>query len=166
MKHIAFVLKERAMGGDLAAIKLLFHYVLGKPTESVDPDRLDLDEWQKLQETARPAEEMTTVMGRLPLNTLIDVTKIAWPCQAANSFANPLREWLRDMDERDAQRDKRRRKRAKGSKRAKPSRSPNGDFGVPDPNEWLERLLSGSSGIHTLEDGGVPKRGRPSINCG
>ena len=24
MKHIAFVLKERAMGGDLAAIKLLF----------------------------------------------------------------------------------------------------------------------------------------------
>ena len=68
MKHIAFVLKERAMGGDLAAIKLLFQYVLGKPNETVDPDRLDLDEWQKLQETARPAKEMTEVMGRLPVN--------------------------------------------------------------------------------------------------
>ena len=166
MKHIAFVLKERAMGGDLAAIKLLFHYILGKPNQGIDPDRLDLDEWQKLQETARPAEEMTTVMGRLPLNTLMEVTKIAWPCQAAKSFANPLREWIRDMDQRDAQRDKRRRKKAKRSKRAKPSRSPNGDFGVPDPNEWLERFLAGSSGIHTVQDGGVPKRGRPSPNGG
>ena len=130
MKHIAFVLKEKAMGGDLAAIKLLFQYLLGKPTEGIDPDRLDVDEWQKLQETARPAEEMTTVMGRLPLNTLMDMTKIVWPCQAAKTFANPLREWLRDMDKRDAQREKRRRRKGKRSKGGrKPSPSGNGGNG-------------------------------------
>src|SRR5262245_48271557 len=43
MKHIAFVLKMKAESGDIAAIKLLFQYILGKPTESVDPDRLDID---------------------------------------------------------------------------------------------------------------------------
>src|SRR6516225_9162891 len=120
MKHIAFVLKERATGGDLAAIKLLFHYILGKPNETVDPDRLDLDKWQKLQETARPAKEVTEVMGRLPVNTLMDLTKIAWPCRVANEFAVPTRDALLDMNKRE----KRRRKKEKRSKRAKPSPSP------------------------------------------
>jgi hypothetical protein len=166
MKHIAFVLKERAMGGDLAAIKLLFHYVLGKPNEAVDPDRLDVDEWQKLQETARPAEEMTTVMDRLPLNTLMEMTKITWPCQAAKTFANPLRERLRDMDKQDAQREKRRRKKAKRSRRDKPSPSGYGGLDVPDPNEWLERLLAGSPVFDMGQGGGVPKRGGPSPNGG
>jgi hypothetical protein len=161
MKHIAFVLKERAMGGDLAAIKLLFQYVLGKPNESVDPDRLDVDEWQKLQETARPAEEMTTVMGRLPLNTLMDMTKIVWPCQAAKTFANPLRESMREMDKREARRERRRRKKGKRSKRAKPSRSPNGDIGVPEPNGWLERLLAGSLASQVGQDGGRLTRDGP-----
>src|SRR5207244_7364076 len=49
MKHVAFILKEKAMAGDLVAIKLLFQYVLGKPTEGVDPDRLDIEE-AKLQD--------------------------------------------------------------------------------------------------------------------
>src|SRR5262249_34704969 len=49
MKHVAFILKEKAMAGDLAAIKLLFQYVLGKPTETVNPDRLDIEE-AKLQD--------------------------------------------------------------------------------------------------------------------
>src|SRR5438067_9009485 len=44
MKHIAFVLKMKAEGGDLQAIKLLYQYVLGKPTDTVDPDRVDVDE--------------------------------------------------------------------------------------------------------------------------
>src|SRR5262245_46455806 len=66
LKHIVFVLKMKAERGDIAAIKLLFQYVLGKPTEAVDPDRLDVDEWQKLQEQARPHEEMAAIMGGMP----------------------------------------------------------------------------------------------------
>jgi hypothetical protein len=34
MKHVAFVLREKAMGGDVAAIKLLFRYLLGKPKQT------------------------------------------------------------------------------------------------------------------------------------
>jgi hypothetical protein len=125
MKHIAFVLKEKAMGGDIDAIKLLFQYVIGKPNEAVDPDRLDLDEWQKLQETARPAEEVTTVMNRLPVNVLMDMTKIAWPCRVANEFAIPTRDALLAMDKGD----KRRRKKTKRANRTAPSPSPNGENG-------------------------------------
>jgi hypothetical protein len=166
MKHIAFVLKERAMAGELAAIKLLFQYILGKPNEAVDPDRLDLDEWQKLQETARPAKEVTDVMGRLPVNALMDLTKIAWPCQVDKTYTLPMREALREMDRHAAQRERRRRKQGMRSKRAGPSRSPNADIGVPEPNERLERLLAGSSAIDTGQDRGLPKRGRPSTNGG
>jgi hypothetical protein len=104
-----------------------------------------MDEWQKLQETARPAEEMTTVMSRLPVNTLMDMTKIAWPCRVAKEFAIPTRDMLLDMNERDAKRAKRRYKNAKRSNRVKPSPSPNRGNGVPESSEWLERLLAGSS---------------------
>src|SRR5262245_20258454 len=63
MKHVAFILKEKAMGGDLVAIKLLFQYVLGKPAETIDPDRLDIEEakiqdeqYQAVQDPAMMAE--------------------------------------------------------------------------------------------------------------
>jgi hypothetical protein len=39
-------LVSRARGGDLAAIKLLLSYTLGRPAESVNPDTLDLEEFR------------------------------------------------------------------------------------------------------------------------
>src|SRR5262245_43080787 len=44
VRRIARRLVRRARAGELAAIKLLFTYILGKPTEAADPDRLDLNE--------------------------------------------------------------------------------------------------------------------------
>src|SRR5207247_2048690 len=37
------VIKARL--GDLTAAKIALSYVIGKPTPAVDPDRVDLDEW-------------------------------------------------------------------------------------------------------------------------
>ncbi len=104
MKHIAFVLKQKAMGGDLAAIKLLFQYVLGKPQPTPDPDRLDADEWQKVQEQARPVEEMSQVMNSVPANVATTMTRIAWPCAVAENMIKPMQEELRQMERRDARR--------------------------------------------------------------
>jgi hypothetical protein len=39
-------LVARARGGDLAAIKLLLSYALGRPAEAVNPDTLDLEEFR------------------------------------------------------------------------------------------------------------------------
>src|SRR5262245_43627356 len=64
MKHVAFILKEKAMGGDLVAIKLLFQYVLGKPAETVDPDRLDIEE-AKIQDEHYEAVEEPAMMAEI-----------------------------------------------------------------------------------------------------
>jgi len=53
-------LKTKALDGDLAAIKILFGYVLGKPTPMPDPDAVENKE-QKEQ------ERLETLLGRIIL---------------------------------------------------------------------------------------------------
>src|SRR5438477_11748662 len=78
-------------------------FVLGKPTETVDPDRVDIDEWEKLQEQARPAQEMSAVMDGVPAHLACTMAKIAWPCRTAKQFSAPLLTGFREMDARDAE---------------------------------------------------------------
>jgi hypothetical protein len=42
---------ERACQGDVAAAKVVLAYGLGKPAPAVNPDRLDVEEWQHFKET-------------------------------------------------------------------------------------------------------------------
>jgi hypothetical protein len=46
---IAQQLLRLARGGNLAAIKLLFSYVIGRPTDWVDPDTLDRQEYEQYE---------------------------------------------------------------------------------------------------------------------
>ncbi len=62
LKQIANVLLAKAREGDLAAAKLLFTYVLGKPAEQPDPDRLDLDEWDLLREQVEKPQDATELL--------------------------------------------------------------------------------------------------------
>src|SRR5438128_11523499 len=103
LKHLVFVIKMRAEGGDMAAAKLLLQYVIGKPTETVDPDRVDVDEWEKLQEQARPAQEMSAIMDGVPAHLACTMAKIAWPCRTAKQFSGPMLAGIRGMDARDAE---------------------------------------------------------------
>src|SRR4051812_45594465 len=36
---------EMAMQGDLAAVKIILQYAVGKPKPMAEPDRVDVDEW-------------------------------------------------------------------------------------------------------------------------
>ncbi len=66
MQIIAQKLVEQAKAGDLAAMKLLFGYVIGKPIPCTDPDRLDVEEWQ-LRHAAPEQEELNKmVKNNLP----------------------------------------------------------------------------------------------------
>jgi hypothetical protein len=49
--RVAKKLYELALAGDVAAGKVLLAYVVGKPAEAVNPDRLDLDEFRLLRES-------------------------------------------------------------------------------------------------------------------
>src|SRR5262245_60260032 len=53
IKAITKKLIEMARQGNLAAAKLLLAYTCGKPEQTSDPDRLDLEEWNLFME-ARP----------------------------------------------------------------------------------------------------------------
>ena len=68
---VARALIEKARNGDIAAAKLLFGYVLGKPSEAVNPDRLDAQEWEGFKETADLMRELphvgTAPAAELPL---------------------------------------------------------------------------------------------------
>ncbi len=54
---MAQVLKAKALAGDLAAMKLLFTYVLGRPPESPNPDRLEIEDFQLLKERLSPLKD-------------------------------------------------------------------------------------------------------------
>jgi hypothetical protein len=56
MRVIIQVLLFKAQSGDLAAIKLVLQYVLGKPTPAPDPDAVERHEPQPEQETARQVD--------------------------------------------------------------------------------------------------------------
>jgi len=75
MRIMAQKLVEQAKAGDLAAMKLLFGYVIGKPIPCADPDRLDVDEWQLSQEAPGVADLDAMVKERLPADL---ACKLGW----------------------------------------------------------------------------------------
>jgi hypothetical protein len=54
MKTLGERLYAAAMAGNWAAAKLLLAYVIGRPPEAVDADRLDLEEWNILDAAPTP----------------------------------------------------------------------------------------------------------------
>jgi hypothetical protein len=54
---------ELAMAGDLAALKLLLLYGVGKPPDAVDADRLDLDEWRSIEAAPTITEFIEVVVA-------------------------------------------------------------------------------------------------------
>ncbi len=85
---------ELAKNGDVAAARLVLGYSLGKPAETVDPDRMDIDEWQLNAETSVPLPDLTGLMSTLPAGGACKLLDIAWPCAIQHDYA-PLTEALK-----------------------------------------------------------------------
>jgi hypothetical protein len=82
-EHMRFAfnkMMELIGDGNLGALKLYFLYILGKPADAVDPDKLDLDEWDGYKATASMMDEATALMKApapdLPL-TMLRIGKAA-----------------------------------------------------------------------------------------
>ena len=82
LQDILDILLLNAKGGHLPTIKFLFAYALGKPKPVVEPDLLDLQEMQLLQQGAWPPEALETVCGQLPLELQVQLTRFT---QAENA---------------------------------------------------------------------------------
>lgn len=94
LEEIVAVLLIKAKSGDLAAIKLLLSYTIGKPGPAVDPDTLDQQEWQLHQQAAVPPQQVHDLMAAMPAATANLVAQVGWPC-AAQQHLQPVVQGLR-----------------------------------------------------------------------
>ena len=76
-EHMRFAfnkMMEMIGDGNVGALKLYFLYIIGKPTDAVDPDKLDLDEIEGYKATANMLDEASALMKApatdLPLSML------------------------------------------------------------------------------------------------
>jgi len=83
MRRIAEQLVVIARLGDLAAIKLLFQYVLGKPAAAVDPDTLDVEEIALYRRGPTAQEVHEAACERLPADAVAEVLRVERPCLGA-----------------------------------------------------------------------------------
>jgi hypothetical protein len=72
-------LVQMALNKDLAAMKLVFLYVLGRPAPVVDPDDLDRLEFEQLGRDSVSPEEMHSRTRALPVGLANDFVKMMVP---------------------------------------------------------------------------------------
>jgi hypothetical protein len=89
MRRVTDVLIEKAVSGETAAIRLFFQYTLGKPQEAVNPDRVDIDEWELTKQTMVPTDVANEI--------LYNSTPISIGCVAVPNVAQIREEQLFDM---------------------------------------------------------------------
>ena len=76
MDDIAVTLILLAKTGDLAAIKLLFQYILGKPAPAVDPDRLDLEELNLVHLIRELTRDVFDLCGAPPSDIIVGLVRL------------------------------------------------------------------------------------------
>ncbi len=67
IEAVARKLVEMAKTGDVPAARLILAYVLGQPAEPVDPDTLDLEEWEIYRKMPVAVAELDGVTEGVPL---------------------------------------------------------------------------------------------------
>jgi hypothetical protein len=95
IQELARQLLEQAKIGDLAAVKILFAYAIGRPTDAVDPDSLDVKEWQHFRQSPVGIAEMEAVFAGMPPDMASAIVGAAWPGmarQVARWMAERLKE--------------------------------------------------------------------------
>ncbi len=109
VEKVAALLLQKALGGDLAAIRLVLLYAVGKPTPAVNPDDLEREEFEYHRADRVTPEEMQRLTATLmPLAMANELLRILAPCRAAD-LARLFNEVQRDRDqgadEHDAEED-------------------------------------------------------------
>lgn len=83
------------MAGDMVAAKLLLNYTLGKPGDVQNPDTLDIEEWQLLDQSPAVSEMLRGAQDDVDPVIAIEIVKGAI-CPTAEALRKRLREGLKD----------------------------------------------------------------------
>ena len=79
IRELAQQLLAQAKGGNLAAMKLLFSYVIGRPAPAVDPDTLDQQEWECFKSVPTDQEDGKRMLQSVPVGLATRVMRVALP---------------------------------------------------------------------------------------
>jgi hypothetical protein len=71
---------EQAEQGDMSAARVFLQFTMGRAGPSIDPDRVDVDEWRLAQESAVPIQGWYALLQLLPAELVNRLTSIIWPC--------------------------------------------------------------------------------------
>jgi hypothetical protein len=147
IRQIAKGLLFIAKVGHLPSIRVLFMYVLGKPSGAVNPDTLDIEEWRQLvQPLARIAAELPQTLMPVPAATATDMVRSAQPYaqrMVGEEMTAPPPEACEEAKNEEARRQQNadRQGKKKAGTRLRPST--NGVFrprgAVP---QWLDKIAA------------------------
>jgi hypothetical protein len=84
---IAQRLVELARTGDVAAARLLLSYAVGRPTDAVDPDTLDQQEWAIFRQIPVPPAEVERLLHDVPVDFACELTRALAPHLSAMTAA-------------------------------------------------------------------------------
>jgi hypothetical protein len=91
IQELAYQLLAQAKLGDLASAKLLLAYAIGRPTDAVDPDALDVKELQLFRQGALEADDF----DRTPADIGVPVVRLSGLVKGqalAGKIANHLKD--------------------------------------------------------------------------
>jgi hypothetical protein len=111
LRAIAARLVEASRNGDKTATKLLFQYVIGKPQPAVDPDRLVIEAFRLLHQSAVPPEAVAQIARGVPVQFLLTMLPLLLDAKASQLGAFVKGECDK-MDAKDRRREERAQARA------------------------------------------------------
>jgi hypothetical protein len=97
-------LVAQAKEGDMAAIKLVLAYSIGKPTTAVDPDRVDVDEFKLYCEETLDTDTATLPLKGVPAGVACEMVGAALP-GLSDHIAQELGEALAAEQDEDDEED-------------------------------------------------------------
>ena len=103
--RIAAKLISLAEAGNLQAIKMVFDYAIGKPKPAVEPDRMDVDEWEVYKETAPMKPEAAAMSKSGTPQYHLDVVRTMRPIIDSlmqMEVNNLVQQTMKPKEERDA----------------------------------------------------------------
>jgi hypothetical protein len=79
MREMVDALVEKAKEGDVAAARLVLSYTVGRPGAAVDPDRLDIEEFDIYQQEAKTHDQFMTPIKGVPAGLACDMLRGIMP---------------------------------------------------------------------------------------
>jgi hypothetical protein len=87
IQAVARQLLEQAKAGDVAAARLALSYTIGKPAEAVNPDTLDLDEWEIFRRSPVALDDLRGIVEGIPVDVVGPLVRTVKPYLNAGAAA-------------------------------------------------------------------------------